>query len=299
MKKLISLLAALMLLILPAMAEPTVFHVARKGTMQYDAPIVQDYPFENTEDLLVVDIINIGTGDAILVRTGGETMLVDGGIAGSAKALSRFLKAQNVTYCDYFFNTHPHGDHILAQRQLMMDDFLPGEFLSMYPMDYRFEEHQDTVEQITKKGVPYRQVFSGDSFNMGKATLTFMNDDRPETTNMNYRSMLLNITFGKRSILLSADCTGGSIAYVGEKYPELMDVDVLKSPHHGINRLRPETFDHITPEVVVITSTKKIGETLAVQLRRKKLPHYYMSMGTVRLETDGNTWYVRQEPRVE
>ena len=299
MKRLCSLLIALMLLALPAMAEPVVFHAPKKGAMQYDAPIMQEYPFKDTDDLLVVDIINIGTGDGILVRAGGEAMLIDGGIAGSAKALKRFLKAQNVAYCDYFFNTHPHGDHILAQRQLLIEDYLPGIFLSMYPMDYKFPEHQDTVAQITKKGVPYRQVFSGDVIHMGKATLTFMNDDRPETRNMNYRSMLLNITFGERSILFTADCTGSSIAYVGEKYPELMDVDVMKSPHHGINRLRPETFDQTTPEVVVITATKKVGENLASQLRRKKLPHYYMSMGTVRLETDGSIWYVRQEPRVE
>ncbi len=299
MKRLISLLAVLIILVLPVMAEPVVFHVPKKNAMQYQAPLVQDYPFEGADDLLVVDIIDIGTGDAILVRTGGQAMLVDGGIAGSAKALSRFLKAQNVAHCDYFFNTHPHGDHILAQRQLIIQDYLPGLFLSMYPMDYRFEEHQATVAQINKKGVPYRQVFSGDTIEMGNATLTFLNDDRPEVTSMNYRSMLLNITFGQRSILLTADCTGGSIAYLGEKYPELMDVDVLKSPHHGLNRLRPETFDHITPEAVVITANKKNGENLAAQLRRKKLPHYYMSMGSVRLETDGNTWYVRQDPRVE
>lgn len=299
MKKLLSLLAALMLMTLSAAAEPVVFHAPKKGAMQYDAPIVQEDPFEDTDELLVVDIINIGTGDGILVRCGGEAMLVDGGIAGSAKALSRFLKVQNVSRCDYFFNTHPHGDHILAQRQLMIQDYLPGAFLSMYPMDYYFPEHQDTVAQINKKGVPYRQVFSGDTMQLGGATLTFMNDDRPEVHNINYRSMLLNITFGKRSILLTADCTGASIAYVGEKYPELMDVDIMKSPHHGINRLRPETFDQTTPEAVVITSTKKIGESLASQLRRKKIPHYYMSMGTVHLETDGSIWYVRQEPRVE
>lgn len=299
MKKLLSLLAALMLMTLSAAAEPVVFHAPKKGAMQYDAPIVQDDLFENTDELLVVDIINIGTGDGILVRCGGEAMLVDGGIAGSAKALGRFLKAQQVERCDYFFNTHPHGDHILAQRQLMVEDYLPGLFLSMYPMDYRFEEHQNTVKQISKKGVPYRQIFSGDSFTMGKAVLTFINDDRPEVHNMNYRSMLLNITFGERSILFTADCAGESLAYLGDRYPELMDADILKSPHHGINRLRPETFEDITPETVVITSNRKVGETLAAQLRRKKIPHYYMSMGTVRLETDGHTWYVRQEPRVE
>jgi competence protein ComEC len=299
MKRLCSLLMALMLLALPAMAEPVVFHAPKKGAMQYDAPIMQEYPFKDMDDLLVVDIINVGTGDGILVRAGGETMLIDGGMAGSAGTLRRFMKAQNITRCDYFFNTHPHGDHILAQRQLLIEDCLPGIFLSMYPMDYRFSEHRDTVDLIRKKSVSYHQVFSGDSIHMGKATLTFINDDRPKTRNMNYRSMLLNITFGERSILLTADCTGGSITYVGKKYPELMNVDVMKSPHHGIDRLRQEVFDQTTPEAIIITGTKNVGEKLAAQLRRKKLPHYYMSMGTVRLETDGSIWYVRQEPRVE
>ena len=303
MRRGLSLLTALLLVLLalPVMAEPVVFHAPMKHSeLLYKAPFMEEYPFKDTDDLLVVNVINIGTGDGLLVRCGGETMLIDGGIAGSAKALSGFLRAQSVDHCDYFFNTHPHGDHILAQRQLIMQDYLPGLFISMYPMDYNFPEHQDTVDQINKKGVPYRQIFDGDTMQMGKATLTFMNDTRPnKEITMNYRSMLLNITFGERSMLFSADCTGGSIAYLGERYPDLFNVDILKSPHHGLNRLRPETFDHITPEVVMITANKKNGENLAAQLRRKKIPHYYMSMGSIQMETDGKIWYVRQEPRVQ
>ncbi|MDD4134027.1 MAG: hypothetical protein PHN46_02980, partial [Eubacteriales bacterium] len=118
---------------------------------------------------------------------------------------------------------------------------------------------------------------NGEVIKMGKATLTFFNDDRPVTNiPMNYRSMMLNITFGNRSILLTADVTGESLALLGEKYPELMDADILKSPHHGLNRLRTETYGHITPEAVIITNTRSGGENLANQFICRKIPHYFI-----------------------
>lgn len=292
--------AAFCLLLQPVLAEPAVLHAPRKNARQYAAPLVDASPFDQLEDLLTVDIIDIGTGDAILIRAGGETMLVDGGVAHNADTLERFFLAQNVHKIDYFFNTHPHGDHILAQRQLLIRDHLPGVFLSMFPMDYRFQEHQDTMAQIMKRGVPFRQVTNGEVIKMGEATLTFFNDDRPVSNiPMNYRGMMLNITFGSRSILLTADVTGESLALLGEKYPDLMDTDILKSPHHGLNRLRAETYEHISPEAVIITSTRSGGENLANQLISRKIPHYFISMGTVRMETDGNLWYLRQMPDVK
>ncbi|MDD4080983.1 MAG: MBL fold metallo-hydrolase [Eubacteriales bacterium] len=297
MKKFPVFLAAICLLLQPVLAEPAVLHAPQANARQYGAPLAESHPFEEAEDRLVIDFIDIGTGDAILVRSGGESMLVDGGVAFNADTLEQFFRAQMVGKIDYFFNTHPHGDHILAQRQLLIRDCLPGVFLSMVPMDYRFKEHQDTVAQIIKKGVPYHQVKNGDTLRMGQAVLTFFNDDRPVTNiPMNYRGMMLNITFGGRSVLLTADVTGESLALLGEKYPELMDVDILKSPHHGLNRLRAETYEHISPEAVVITSTKSKGENLAKQLIARKIPHYFISMGTVRLETDGSQWYLRQMP---
>lgn len=297
MRKLFIVLAAICLLVQPVLAEHAVLHAPRENARQYAAPLVDSHPFEQAEDRLIIDIIDIGTGDAILIRSGGETMLVDGGEAHNAETLEHFFAEQSVTKIDYFFNTHPHGDHILAQRQLLIRDYLPGIFLSMFPMDYRFTEHQDTIAQIMKRGVPFRQVTNGEVIKMGKATLTFFNDDRPVTNiPMNYRSMMLNITFGNRSILLTADVTGESLALLGEKYPELMDADILKSPHHGLNRLRAETYGHITPEAVIITNTRSGGENLANQLISRKIPHYFISMGTVHLETDGNLWFLRQMP---
>ena len=36
------------------------------------------------------------------------------------------------------------------------------------------------------------------------------------------------------------------------------------------------------------------GATLAKQLVSAGMPHYFISMGTVSLQTDGEVWYVQQ-----
>jgi beta-lactamase superfamily II metal-dependent hydrolase len=252
-------------------------------------------PIDPNNELLIVDIINIGTGDAIFLRCGNENMLIDGGVRGKAKTLEKYFQNNGITNIHYFFNTHPHDDHIQAQEALIRKSILPGEYLSMFHKEYGNEDHQNLVNQVNKHNVPYLQVKNGDFMTLGNAKLTFFNDDRGiPNTSLNGRSMMLNVKFGNSSILFTADVTGENLAYLCQKYPELANVDILKSPHHGINRLRSEVYESISPQMVVITSTKKTGDNLASQLRNRKIPHYFISMGTVRLETDGTVWYVTQ-----
>lgn len=111
MRKLFIVLAAICLLVQPVLAEHAVLHAPRENARQYAAPLVDSHPFEQAEDRLIIDIIDIGTGDAILIRSGGETMLVDGGEAHNAETLEHFFAEQSVTKIDYFFNTHPRGSY--------------------------------------------------------------------------------------------------------------------------------------------------------------------------------------------
>lgn len=266
-----------------------------RGFLYENSPISEISPIESGKELLIVDIINIGTGDAIFLRCGNETMLIDGGSRGKEKTLERYFQNNGITDIHYFFNTHPHDDHIQAQEALIRNGILPGEYLSMFHKEYGNEDHQNLVKQINKHNVPYLQVKNGDFMMLGNAELTFFNDDRGiPNTPLNGRSMMLNVKFGNSTILFTADVTGENLAYLCQKYPELANADILKSPHHGINRLRSEVFESISPQMVVITSNKKTGNNLATQLRSRRIPHYFISMGTVRLETDGNVWYVSQ-----
>lgn len=44
----------------------------------------------------------------------------------------------------------------------------------------------------------------------------------------------------------------------------------------------------------MITSNMGGGTNLATQLKNNKLPHYFISMGTVSATTNGETWFISQ-----
>ncbi len=272
-----------------------VIHYPSKTAVIYENSVVSDAsPVKQNDEMLQVDFINIGTGDAVFIRCGGENMLIDGGVKSKANNLREFFEANKIENFHYFFCSHAHDDHIQAQIALINSGTVPGEYMSPLSENYKNDEHQRLIASIKGK-IPYTQISSGTVVKLGNAELTFFKDDRKDgAAGVNAHSMMTNVRFGKCSLLLTADVTGENIAYLCQKYPELVDVDILKSPHHGINRLRGEVFKAIQPETVVITATRKGGNNLAEQLKRKKITHYFTSSGTVHIESDGEQWYVKQ-----
>jgi competence protein ComEC len=66
---------------------------------------------------LVVHVLDVGQGDAILIRNGGSTVLVDGG--PDRRALARWLDVLHVPdTIDAVILTHVHGDHFEGLREL-------------------------------------------------------------------------------------------------------------------------------------------------------------------------------------
>ena len=66
--------------------------------------------------MLTITVINVGVGDAILIKTDKQTVLIDTGNYNNAfdnkgKLFEEAMKRYNVTHIDKIFITHPHGDH--------------------------------------------------------------------------------------------------------------------------------------------------------------------------------------------
>lgn len=76
--------------------------------------------------MLTVTVINVGVGDAILIKTDKQTVLVDTGNDSNAfdnkgKLFEEAMKRYNVTHIDKIFITHPHGDHY-GNFQFLLND---------------------------------------------------------------------------------------------------------------------------------------------------------------------------------
>lgn len=293
-----ALLLCLTLLPRPALAGSAVpiWHRPGSGLAPYeevdrlDAP-----PFSPDAPLLRIDFIGIGTGDAILIRAGGRSLLVDGGDAPRAPALRRFLAREGVEHIDLFFNSHPHNDHVQGQIALLKAGFRPQALLSAFGRDYRKEEQLALLEAMDRAAVPLITLKSGDRMEMGGAQMLFLGDERGYPGMVrNAKSTVLHLRYGEASILLTADITGRTQAYLAQQYAPLIKADIMKTPHHGYDHVRRDFLEAVAPALSISTGSKAACVRSEGQFDRLRMPRYYLPLGGITLLSDGQGWYVYQ-----
>ncbi|MBE5779174.1 MAG: MBL fold metallo-hydrolase [Clostridiales bacterium] len=248
--------------------------------------------------LLQWTVLDVDEGDAMLLECGGESMLVDGGPDPFREMLRDALDAKGFRRgMKYILNTHAHDDHIDGIIRLFEYGFRPGEYLHSYS-DSAVEAdgfQRRAVENAKKNGVSVRRIGDSSFLWLGDAEIRIY--QCTEYADTNARSLMLKVTYGQCNLLLCADITGKTQLYFAENLPEgLLDVDVIKVPHHGITPVNMEFMDAASPEAAVITNTqKRLDGKTANQLRDRQIPALYSGDGTVYALCDGVDWYIWQE----
>lgn len=297
-RKIILLLVLLFLVPFPACAGVNVFHAPSDSEAPYEPVATLDRAaFSQDADLLSIDFLDHGAADCMLLRCGGEAMLVDGGKYSLRDHLLRVFHYLGVTHFTYMLNTHAHDDHIEGLISLLKRDYTPGVYMSCYSDDYTGSEYQTRVrELLSQKHIPYRRIADGDRFALGGADVTVYRDETPNI-DKNRHSIILKVVFGTRSALLMADAGDLTQDYLLEKYdPSEFKADVLKYPHHGYTNMRLAFLNAVDPAVCVITNSRDTAVLADRQLERRGTPRYYTNQGCVRMRTDGATWFVEQMP---
>lgn len=234
--------------------------------------------------------------DCLLLECGGEAMMVDGGTAAFRQDLRDALRGMGVTRFRCLLNTHYHEDHISGLRELMRYGFAAGAYLTPYgDFASRVNELQkQTLEQAELSGVSVRQVASGDTLLLGEAVLTILRHDEGLSTNG--RSLIVHARFGDATLLLTADIIGDTQSWCVQHLPaSLLDVDVLKAPHHGITAMVPAFWQAASPQALLITNTPSRARDTQAQADRAGVPALFSGVGRVVMETDGDDWYIYQQ----
>ena len=157
------------------------------------------------------DILRLTTfptliNDCFLLEVGGKSMLIDGGVQKWGFKLSDALNELGFQHVDVIFNTHPHNDHLECVTWLLKKRLTADEFWSGLPETFRDDMQQEAVKQLQKSGIPYHQLSQYETVDFGGATLVFYWWE--DAFDLNARSVQLHITFGERTMLLSADIGG-------------------------------------------------------------------------------------------
>ncbi len=296
------ILLLVLLLLFPALAsgEAFVWYAPSDSQAPYEpVATLERAAFAQDADLLSIDFLDHGAADCMLLRCGGESMLVDGGKYSLRDHLLRVFHYLGVSHFTYMLNTHAHDDHIEGLISLLLRDYTPDVYMSCYPDGYTGSEYQTRVrELLSEKNVPYRRISDGDTFALGGADVTVYRDETPHI-DKNRHSVILKVVFRDRSALLMADAGDLTQDYLLKKYgPDEFKADVMKYPHHGYVNMRYSFLCAVDPAVCVITNSRDTAILADKQLSQRGTPRYYTNQGVVRMRTDGVTWFVEQMPWV-
>ena len=248
---------------------------------------------------LLVDVIDVGQGDAVLLRSPeGKTVLIDAG-TGRTDMVAE-LQGRGVTQLDLAVATHPHADHIGD-----MEDVLRAMPVGVY-MDngvpHTSNLYTDLMATVEELGVPYMEAEAGQHIQFGEEaaidvlwpTKTKLRGTRSD---LNANSVVLRLTHGDNCFLFVGDAEEET--EVRLQVRGLEQCAVLKVAHHGSNHSSMDRFlGKLQPSVALISVGEHNRynhpgeETLRRLERHGAEVHRTDTQGALRIISDGHTLQV-------
>lgn len=203
--------------------------------------------------LLEVHFIDVGQGDATLIKCGEETMLIDAGDNSKGTALQKYLKQQGVDSLDYVIATHPDADHI-GGMDVIIYKFDCGKIF-MPDVEKDTETYQELLDAMEYKGYQKTVPKVGDTYTLGSASFQMIS---PALTysETNNNSIVIRLLHGENSFLFTGDAevqAQQEMTYGGLEIKS----DVMKIPHHGGTGSHQKWFySEVQPTYAVISCGK-------------------------------------------
>ncbi len=214
--------------------------------------VIAFHPFSEPwpDGRLHVQFLDVGQGDSIFITfPNGKTMLVDAGGRPSYRdedeipfepdlpsigeaVVSEFLWEKGYSRIDAIVATHADADHILGLSDIARN-FRLGEawFGSTNSDDPDVRRLTDILD---RNEVPKRSLERGDRLEIGGVLVEILSPPTQgaETRTENDRSIVIRLTFGSRSLLLTGDIEKLAESEIADSRQNLLS-DVVKVPHHG------------------------------------------------------------------
>jgi competence protein ComEC len=222
-------------------------------------------PIQHPRDALLMEAIDVGQGDSLLLITpDGKTLLVDGGGFGGGphqapqdfdigeEVVSQALWSRGIRRLDAVALTHAHSDH-MGGLPAVLRNFHPAElWVGNNPL---FGAYNALLNEAADLHVHIRSLRAGDALTFGKTQISvlapFSNyQPGPEPTNND--SLVLHMSYGATSVMLEGDAEAPiEQAMLSETG---LQSTLLKVGHHGsITSTRPEFLARVAPQWAVIS----------------------------------------------
>jgi beta-lactamase superfamily II metal-dependent hydrolase len=269
------------------------------------APVsaTQSASFTPTDGQMGVYLIDVGQGDCILlVSPSGKTMLIDAGERGNFDKIDAFLKDKGITRIDALVATHPHSDHIGSMKDVVENYDIGAVYMTNAV--HTSATFENLLKAIQDKGLKIKRLKGGTGVTLdwdGAVTINVLSPLRDEYDDYNLYSIVLKVTYGEFSIMLTGDAEKENEDDMLDNFPvEMLDCDILKAGHHGSSTsTSKEFFDAVSPEAVLIPvgEGNDYGHPHEETLETIKSAKVYRSdlNGDISLVTNGQTYEITTE----
>ena len=225
---------------------------------------------------LKISMLDVGQGDAILIQTGKQNVLIDTSDTDERELLVSELEKLNVTKIDKLILTHPHADHIGSAKVLInpsKKELTANPYLEKISVAEVYDNgiassspiYKSYTKAAADKGIKCTALKVGDTLDFGNSVkfkvlyplpdvVKAVNDGK-EKSDPNNESIVGKLTYKKFSMMFTGDAERKVESEIwADNDAKELKCDILKAGHHGSYTASTENFvKTVAPSYVLIS----------------------------------------------
>lgn len=201
--------------------------------------------------------IDVGQGDATLIRTPDGDILIDAGENSAEDELKAYLDLQGVDVIYYAIFTHPDSDHI-GGADMVLEEY---EVLNVIKpeLEKTTKVYQAMMDAIAAEGCNVYNALPGETYSLGEFDMfVFGPDPTNKELDSNNSSIVIKATWGNTTAMLTGDAEKPAEESILRTYSgaELGSM-LLKMGHHGSRTSSTEAWlAAVRPTIAIISCGK-------------------------------------------
>ena len=275
---------------------------------------------DNVKGDLTIKMLNVGQGDAVLIQTKSQNILIDTSDTDERDKLTAELDKAGIKKIDKLILTHAHADHI-GGAKLVIDKYNVKEVYNEGTDRGKYNVYKGYITAAEKKNIPVKTLQAGEKLNFGNKVSfeVFYPDEESRSKyeaekDYNNTSIVGKLTYGDFSMIFTGDAEKvAENEQLNSSYKKKLKSTVLKAPHHGSKTSAGADYmKAVSPECVVISagdpsdptgSRNSYGhphnQALNSYIKNgsvdKNNIFWTFENGTITITSDGKSWSVTTE----
>ncbi len=207
---------------------------------------------------LELDFIDVGQGDAILLKTPqGKFLLIDGG--GNSfydvgrTTLLPYLHRRGIRELSLLLNTHPDSDHLQGIESVVEE--ISVRNIALPASLANCPAYKPLLKKAVRSRIPVLSLQAGQEINLEKGLRiqVLHPGEQNFMKNNNNHSVVLRISYGDFSALLTGDIEAEAMRSLLENR-QITAATLVKVPHHGSKgSLLTEFYQQVQPRYAIIS----------------------------------------------